>query len=176
MTHDLDRLRSYLDGIGLADVQHTHVDLLSHLAGTYRELARLNLPEHVALAGLFHSVYGTEGFPRQSVPLARRDEVRDLIGSEAEQLAYRYCAMSYDSLQRSVDEGQPLLEDRFTGEPMNLPRSAFDKLLWIKLTDAVEQADEKTRHSRFFRKVAELLGSEGLRYWDSRSGATNTAF
>ncbi|WP_412062374.1 DUF6817 domain-containing protein [Rubrivirga sp. IMCC45206] len=175
MTHDLDRLRSYLDGIGLADVQHTHDDLLSHLVGTYRELARLNLPEHVSRAGLFHSVYGTEGFPRQSVPLSQRDDVRALIGSEAERLAYRYCAMSYDSLQRSVDEGRPLLDDRFTGEPMNMTRAEFDEVLWIKLADAVEQADETTPHSRFFRTVADLLGPDGASYWTTFARASHAA-
>lgn len=168
---DLDRLRRYLDDIGLADVQHTHDDLLSHLVGTYRELARLNMPEHVTRAGLFHSIYGTEGFPRSSVPLARRDEIRDLIGDEAERLAYRYCAMSYDSLQRSVDEGRPLLENRFESEPMPLTQDEFEELLWIKLTDAVEQADAHTPQSRFFRKVAELIGPDGERYWKAFADA-----
>lgn len=167
MTHDLERLRGYLDNIGLADVQHTHDDLLSHLVGTYKELAALNLPEHVPLAGLFHSIYGTEGFPRQSVPLARRDEIRNLIGAEAEQLVYRYSAMSYASLQRSVDTGQLLLEDRFEQKPMPLTKQAFEELLWIKLADAVEQANEQTPRSQFFRRVATLLDSYGVRYWEN---------
>ena len=171
MSRDLDDLRSYLDGIGLADIQHTHDDLLSHLTGTHDELARLDFPEHVVLAGLFHSVYGTEGFPRQSVPLTQRDDLRALIGAEAERLAYRYCAMSYGSLQRSVDEGEPLLQNRFEDEPMPVSRAEFEELLWIKLTDAVEQADEFTGQSRFFRKVAELIGPDGVAYWERFTGA-----
>jgi hypothetical protein len=174
MKQDLDRLRKYLDGIGLADVQHTHDDLLSHLIGTYNELARLDLPEHVARAGLFHSVYGTEGFPRRSVPLVLRGEVRDLIGTRAEQVAYRYCAMSYESLQRSVDERRPLLQDRFEDGPMTVTEQEFEELLWVKLADAVEQADERTPQSRFFHRVAGLLGSDGETYWGEFTRTVHT--
>lgn len=164
MVH-LDVLCSYLHGIGLADVRHTHEDLLAHLVGTYRQLAGQRLPEHIQLAGLFHSIYGTEGFPRQTITLAQRPNVRRLIGTDAEQLVYKYCAMSYASLQRSVEERRPLLEDRFTGRPMALTESTFEDLLWIKLADAAEQASEQTMQSRFFRTVAELLGPRGVQYW-----------
>jgi hypothetical protein len=166
MLHDIKRLRSYLDQIGVAGVPHTRHSLMAHLTGTYEQLALLNLPEHVVVAGLFHSVYGTEGFPHPAVPLARRDEIRALIGDEAERLAYRYCALSFASLQQSVEEGRPVLEDRFEGGPMPLTKPEFEELLWVKLADAIAQADEATAGSLFFKKVAELLGSAGEVYWD----------
>lgn len=172
MRHDFNALYTVLGEIGLADVPHTHDDLLAHLGGTYHVLARWGRPEPVAVAGLFHSIYGTEGFPRSSVSLAQRPWVQALIGPEAEGLAYRYCALSYRSLQQSVDEGRPLLEDRFLGGPMPVSAAGFEDLLWVKLADAVEQATEQTPQSRFFRRVAELLGPAGEARWAEAFGGT----
>ena len=39
-------------------------------------------------AGLFHSIYGTEGFQAFTVPLSRRPEIRSLIGKRAENTCY----------------------------------------------------------------------------------------
>jgi len=56
MAHNIDSLIVFLDTIGLADVQHTHHDLRSHLIGTHAVLARWNLAEPVQRIGLFHSI------------------------------------------------------------------------------------------------------------------------
>lgn len=113
----------------------------------------------------FFTPFTAQGFPRASVPLAQRSDVCDLIGVQAEQLVYCYCAMTYDSLLQSVDQSQPLLRDRFTNTPMPLTEQEFEKLLWIKLVDAVEQADANTPKSHFFQNVAKLLGSDSDQYW-----------
>ena len=159
---------SYLDKLGLADVQHTHDDLLAHLVGVYNYLDEWDMPAKISNAGLFHSVYGTEGFPTPSLAHDRRNELRDLIGKESEQLVYWYCAMSYESLQESVDEGKALLRNRFTDEVITTSENEFEYILWIKLADAFEQADESTSGRRFFRRVAELLGPEGVKRWDEK--------
>ena len=59
------------------------------------------------LAGLYHSVYGTEKFRKQTVPLEARDAVRGAIGRQAEEIAYLYCALSRESLYRNLDVGAP---------------------------------------------------------------------
>jgi hypothetical protein len=169
MAHDLSHLIAFLDAIGLADVQHTHDDLQSHLVGTHAMLVRWQMPAPVRRAGLFHSIYGTEGFPRASVPLSRRDEIRGLIGKPAEQLVYRYCAMSYSSLQQSVEAGRPMLHDRFTHAALPMSQEAFEDLLWVKLADACEQADEATFQRRFFLRVAEVLGPVGVQRWQEEA-------
>ena len=168
MIRTFEEHQRYLSQLGLGNVQHIHDDLLAHLVGTYQCLLDWDMPESVSLAGLFHSVYGTEGFPLSSISIDRREELIDQIGEEAEQLVYRYCAMTYQSLQKSVDEGQPCLRNRFTDEAMNVSKEDFERLLWIKLADAVEQSDENTAKSRFFRRVADLLGSNGVNRWNSQ--------
>ena len=169
MTLDLDKLIAFLDDIGLADVQHTHDDLRSHLLGTHALLIRWGMTEAIQRAGLFHSIYGTEGFPRASVSLLRREEMGNLTGQDAEEMVYQYCAMSYNSLQHSVETEQPVLHNRFTDAPLPLSQKNFEDLLWIKLADACEQATERTFQSRFFQRVAEILGPAGMRYWQEEA-------
>lgn len=63
--------------------------LFPHLLGTYKILKKWNKPEYVCLAGLHHSVYGTEYF-KFHTPYTR-DYVKKIIGEQAENLVYEFC-------------------------------------------------------------------------------------
>jgi hypothetical protein len=69
---------------------HTGRRLADHLIGTYRILMAWRSPCFVCKAGLFHSIYGTEAFPRASLDLDSRTILRRLIGKRAEALAYDF--------------------------------------------------------------------------------------
>ncbi|WP_430869930.1 DUF6817 domain-containing protein [Cupriavidus basilensis] len=45
----------------------------------------------MALAGAFHSVYGTEEFAARALPLTSRGKIAALLGTEAERLVYFLC-------------------------------------------------------------------------------------
>jgi len=77
--------------------------------------------------------------------------------------------MSYASLQQSVEAGQPLLHDRFTDTALPMSQDAFENLLWVKLADACEQADEEMFLRRFFRRVANVLGPIGVQRWQEEA-------
>ena len=66
---------------------------------------------------MFHSIYGTEKFQGFTLPLERRQEVRDLIGDRAEYLAYLNCAMDRASFDRAVEQRDAPYQiiDRITG-------------------------------------------------------------
>jgi hypothetical protein len=162
---NITELTTYLENVGLADVMHTHADLLSHLVGVYKLLERWEMPGFVCRAMLFHSIYGTEGFPHQSLLLSKREQLSDLIGGPAEKLTYTYCAMTYDSLQASVNDGSTELIDRFLQERMELSEETYREILWIKLADACEQATERTWENRFFAKLAKRLGPDAQDWW-----------
>lgn len=51
-----------------------------HLRAVQRLLQAWGMPEAITLAGLFHSIYGTEGFQDFQLSLDRRDDVKKLIG------------------------------------------------------------------------------------------------
>jgi len=56
--------------------------------------------DEVCKAGLFHSIYGTEGFQGFKLHLSNRPRLRNLIGSDAERLAWIFCMVD----RKSVDD------------------------------------------------------------------------
>ena len=51
-----------------------------HLRAVQHLLQAWGMLEAITLAGLFHSIYGTEGFQDFQLSLDRRDDVKKLIG------------------------------------------------------------------------------------------------
>ena len=108
--------RAFLESLGTDGVRHTsHLQedgtmsdgsFLEHLTGVEEDLAAWSCAPEVCLAGLFHSIYGTESFQAFSLPLdpdgANRERVRELIGSRAEYLAFINCTMERNSLDEAI--------------------------------------------------------------------------
>ena len=60
---------------GAGENPHSGGTLLSHLLGTRDLLAEWRNPKQLRDAGLFHSIYGTEAYKIQTVPLDRRRDI-----------------------------------------------------------------------------------------------------
>lgn len=65
--------------------------LYDHLVRTYNILRLLNADNRVALAGLFHSIYGTTVFKKQALTEDYRPIVESVIGTYAENLVWLFC-------------------------------------------------------------------------------------
>lgn len=102
-----DELLDYLEQLGTDETEHTHGSLREHLRGTYALLAGWGASEETCLAGLFHSIYGTEKFKTTTIPLDQRDNVRHRIGDEAERLVYLYAVLLRSSLYTNLERGWP---------------------------------------------------------------------
>lgn len=144
-----EEARAFLISLGTDGVRHTsHLDadgsmsegsFLEHLTGVERDLGEWSCGEEVCLAGLFHSIYGTESFQAFSLPLdlsgANRRRVQDLIGSRAEKLAFINCTMERNSLDecviayRAADPAgrAGLLNTHPTGKPEHIVRTRAGK-------------------------------------------------
>ena len=96
------QLTEFFKTVGADQVAHTEKTYLAHAIGVYQDLKSWGADEDLCRAGMFHSIYGTEKFQRFALPVARRTELRDLIGPGAERLAYLNCAMDRASLDRAV--------------------------------------------------------------------------
>jgi hypothetical protein len=83
----------FLESIGCGETEHSGRTLLEHLVGVYKILHEGFAPLHVCDAGLFHSVYGTAYFKPKTISLDNRDIVKDIIGEEAENLAFMFCVI-----------------------------------------------------------------------------------
>ena len=73
-----------------------------HLRGVQAVLRGWGVANHVATAGLFHSIYGTEGFQGFSMPLSERATIQALIGNEAEYLCFCFCMVDRYTLDETV--------------------------------------------------------------------------
>jgi len=72
-------------------VGHSGRTLWVHLRNTAQILTSWGEPPHVVLAGMFHSIYGTSYFKVVSFPYEGRFIISNLIGREAEEIAYEFC-------------------------------------------------------------------------------------
>ena len=86
---------NFLEKIGTNEIPHGGGTLLDHLVGVSEILKEMNAPKYVQDAGLFHSIYGTAVFHHQTV--SDRQVVQDLIGEEAEHLAYLFCVLGRET-------------------------------------------------------------------------------
>jgi hypothetical protein len=172
MDGDFKQLVDFLRGLGVEGIGHTGKTYLGHLVSVYRLMQSDGCDEEVCLAGMFHSIYGTERFRGFTLPLERRPEIRNLIGDRAERLAYLNCAMDRASLDRAIEgETEPYhITDRERGEEVLLSREDLDDLCRVHLYDWLEQVPRSTYgwgHRRSaYRRMAERLGEPALSLYD----------
>jgi hypothetical protein len=159
------KFTDFLIAVGAGDVAHTEKTYLAHAVGVHNDLKSWGCNDEVCLAGMFHSIYGTQRFQGFTLPLERRDAVRDLIGARAERLAYWNCVMDRSSFDEAAARDEPpyTFVDRITREPVELPPDDFDDLCRIHLCDWLEQAsrarDPEYRRAAYRRLAVRLGGA-----------------
>lgn len=99
----------FLKDVGCDNVGHEDRTLLEHLIGTSEKLKNMGAPQYLQDAGLFHSIYGTVHFrPNEGlVGLDKRDEIQELIGEQAEEVAYWFCIMDsprFEQIQKCTGQ------------------------------------------------------------------------
>src|SRR6185369_3636823 len=91
-------LTDFLVTLGIERVPHTQKNYLAHLISVYNLMKAHGFEEEFCLAGLFHSIYGTEQFQGFKLTLDERPELERLIGRRAERLAFWNCFMDRSTL------------------------------------------------------------------------------
>lgn len=133
MNHDEAAAIEFLQKIGTDKIRHGDRTLHDHLVGTWRLLKNHGEREAVRLAGLFHSIYGTNVFMTCTLRADNQDDrdmVAHTIGHEAEALAYMFCAL----------QGRPhcFFRSHEIAKPMTLALCWRD-LQAIELANLIEQ-------------------------------------
>jgi len=168
-------LWAYLESLGTAEVAHTQGDFLHHLKAVQHVLQQNGADPAVSRAGLFHSIYGTQGFADFSLPLGERQRVRDLIGERAEFVAFLNCVMDRATLDEAVaaaldgqDEVQ--IRDREGGPPVTVTHQQLGDLAEVHLFDWLEQVERSDLGWGYrrtaYRNMARLVGPRAIAAYD----------
>jgi hypothetical protein len=166
-----DDLDAFLLSLGTDEIAHTGHDFLTHLKSVQRVLEQAGADPEVSRAGLFHSIYGTQGFQDFSLPLSERDQVRALLGERSEFIAYCNCVMDRATLDAAVAqalEGGDRYEirDREGSPPIELTRAQLTDLAEVHLFDWLEQVARSDRgwgyRREAYRNMAELVGPRAV--------------
>ena len=134
------RIELFVRGLA-GDTRHSGRSFFSHLKGTYDLLERDGAAPHVCIAGLCHSIYGTNIFNHASVPLQERQHVANVIGLGAEFLAYTFCSCNRPSaLIEAAERGRPYwVLNRHNGQMISLEPVMLCDLLQIEQANMQEQ-------------------------------------
>jgi hypothetical protein len=131
-------LREALRQRGANELAHTGRTLEVHLVRTSALLRSWDCPEWICLAGMFHSVYGTNQFGSACLDLSERQWLIDLIGSEAERLVYLFCICARpNALLQGIETHN--LVNRRTGDIYRVSFDDLQALLTIECANLLEQ-------------------------------------
>jgi hypothetical protein len=120
-------------------ISHGRRTLLDHLLGTHSLLNSWQQREAVCDAGLFHSVYGTEHFANVTISEADRDEVRALIGTEAEELSWLFGILERDSFDENLSKvADYSVRHRTSGARLPLSARQWSDLIVVTFANTLE--------------------------------------
>ncbi|MFD5621573.1 DUF6817 domain-containing protein [Streptomyces yangpuensis] len=110
-----DRAVAWLRELGAQEVPHPGGTLLLHLERVQDLLASWGARPALRRAGLCHAFYGTDGFATALLPPARRADLAEVIGDEAESIVYLYAACDRAATYPTLHHAEAVFRDRFTG-------------------------------------------------------------
>lgn len=141
-----------LSRLGAATIEHPGGTLLAHLKRVHDRLGRWGAPPAVRIAGLCHAAYGTDGFAVALLPVERRGELAEVIGTRAESLVYFYASCDRARSYRDL----ATFTDRFTGRtfaPSPRQQRAFAELT------AANELDLVAASPAFAEEYSERIGA-----------------
>jgi hypothetical protein len=113
--HEPEELTRWLASRGAAGIPHPGGTLLAHLERVHALLAEWGARPAIALAGLCHAYYGTDGFATALGDPGDREELAGIAGAETERLVYFYASCDRAVSYPHLADRRGLFRDRFTG-------------------------------------------------------------
>lgn len=163
MTDAVDRAVALLTERGAEGLAHPGGTLLEHLRRVHATLRDWDEPDEVALAGLTHAAYGTDGFGEALLTLDERDLLRDRIGPTAERIVYLYCACDRDVVYPLMGQAEPPFRNRFTGADERPDADDLRRFADITAANEIDvtthNPDLMTRYGDAFRALFKRMGS-----------------
>jgi hypothetical protein len=149
----MENILESLERFGISYTAHSETTLTSHLKGTYEILKRWDCENYICMAGLCHSIYGTESFSKTPATLDNREFMNKLIGQEAEELTYLFGAHQKEFLWRNLHRVDSFsLHDRFLDRPLVISSKSLSDLITLTLANWLEQRPRVSPEHLLLRK------------------------
>lgn len=154
--------------LGAGEFEHLDGSLINHLNATKELLEQWGASIELQDAGLYHGVYGTDGFSQHLVSTSQRGKIAAIIGSLSEEIVYQYCACDRGVFFPVIGiEKNPKFLNRFTGESHPIPESALRDFCELTAANEIEIAIDNpefvNQHgielSKLFRNMAPYLSA-----------------
>lgn len=134
-------LLSELQKLGAGEFEHLNGSLATHLIGTSALLQQWDSSDVLVKAGLFHAVYGTAGYGPSLTSLHSRHNIAKLIGQQAEELVYLYCACDRKIFWPKIGSAQQnSFADRFIGKHYPITNSQLHDFCEMTLANELDIA------------------------------------
>lgn len=168
-----------LHELGVGEFVHLNGSLIEHLKGTADLLKAWGNREALCNAGLYHAVYGTDGYDQSLVGLAMRPQVASLIGAEAEEITYLYGACDRNAFYPRIGTTSQLIySNRFTRKSFEIRYSALKDLCELVLANELEIArnsesfrkEHGERLGRLFEQMRGLVSDRGFKFYNEVLG------
>jgi hypothetical protein len=162
----MDAKFNQVAALGAADFAHINGNLIDHLQGTKELLASWSASKVLQDAGLYHAAYGTAGFEEQMVAANQREKIAQIIGPQAEEIVYQYCACDRDYFWPQLGIAKnPTFRNRFTLQTYPLKPQALKDFCELTVANELEIAmggvDFVTQHGggllKLFTHMAPFL-------------------
>ena len=135
-----DKLQK-LNELGAGEIEHINGSLIAHLKGTKKLLESWSASRVLQDAGLYHAAYGTAGFNQSLLSPEQRVKIAEIIGAEAEEIVYLYCACEREDFWPQVGIKQnPEFKNRFTGEVSRLNEDQISNFCELTVANELEIA------------------------------------
>jgi hypothetical protein len=136
--------------------------LMAHLEGTERLLRTWGARSSLCDAGLFHSVFGTESFKGELIPLHLRPEVQAIIGKEAERLVWLFGVLEKVSFyELLVSNTERIVRHRQSQVEIPITIEEFRDLCELTTANWLEQRPKVAEKYKFIRTNSFVPCSRG---------------
>ncbi|MBC7681982.1 MAG: hypothetical protein H7172_06580 [Ferruginibacter sp.] len=158
---------AFLQQRGTRQTAHSGHTLWAHLTGVHQILVRWGAARPLQLAGLFHSVYGTQVFATASVAKTERASVIRLIGEPAETLVWLFAHLQRPTLFETSLRSGHFVWPHIAGLPplqsTDHPSLLQSELLALECANLVEQRTlYKFPHLSRHAQVIGMLDADGF--------------
>jgi hypothetical protein len=132
---------NFLIEIRADKINHHGRTLLEHLKGTQQLLLEWGNNQTIALAGLMHSIYGTQEFKEKAISFKKRPQVTSLLGKKSEELVYLFgVADRREFYKQNNEEPFHVCSSELNNEQVIISKEQYTSLIEIEVANIVEQA------------------------------------